>query len=296
MTQIPAFEVSELTQRRIMKAAVAGRADNRPPMLLLAAALLLALTLAMVAGVGALLNRQQQTPDLGVDRAVELAGRVHRTIRRAVDARACRLRVAGRGRLCRAIPGTSIVKVVSDNLRVRSAPRVADDSIKLEPLLKVGDRLFVVGGPVVANDYEWYEVAPVNIDGERTWFTLPSGWIARGDHDGTPWVAVDAPRCPAEPVDVEALAAMHALERLACFGSRPLAFRAVIDGGGPPVACDAGAGQGPCVAGPDWLAGSGGWTADTASTATPGARRRVRLLTLDPPGPVQASALPKVAS
>ena len=66
MTQIPAFEVSEQTQRRIRKAAVAGRADSRPPMLLLAAALLLALTLAMVAGVGALLNRQQQTPDLGV--------------------------------------------------------------------------------------------------------------------------------------------------------------------------------------------------------------------------------------
>ena len=185
------------------------------------------------------------------------------------------------------------MKVVSDNLRVRSAPRVADDSIKLEPLLKTGDRLFVVGGPVVADDYEWYEVASVNIDGERTWFTLPSGWIARGDHDGTPWVAVDAPRCPAEPVDIDALAAMHALERLACFGNRPVAFRAVIDGGGSIVACDVAAGQGPCAAGPDWLAGNGGWTALTSLDRDTGSPTSGPALTLDPSGSVQASALPE---
>ncbi len=291
MTQIPAFEVSELTQRRISKAAVAGRADSRPPMLLLAAALLLALTLAMVAGVGALLNRQQQTPDLGV---TEPSSSPVASIEPSV-APPTPTPVASASPIVGsvdAIPPDSIVKVVSDNLRVRSAPRVADDSIKLEPLLKVGDRLFVVGGPVVADDYEWYEVEPVNIDGKRAWFTLPSGWIARGDHDGTPWVAADKPHCPAEPVDIDALAAMHSLERLACFGDRPLAFRAVVMGEGPPTACDASADQGPCVAGPDWLAGVLGWQAYNGTGVDTGSPTSGPSLTIDPAGSVRPGDLP----
>jgi hypothetical protein len=289
MTQIPAFEVSELTQRRIRKAAVAGRVDGRPPMLLLAAALLLALTLAMVAGVGALLNRQQQTPDLGVtEPSSSPAASVQPSPAPSTPAPVASPSPVVVG----AIPPDSIVKVVSDNLRVRSAPRVADDSIKLEPLLKVGDRLFVVGGPVVANDYEWYEVAPVNIDGKRPWFTLPSGWVARGDHDGTPWVAAAEPRCPAEPVDIDALAAMHELERLACFGSGSLSFRAVVRGEGPPTACDASADQGPCVAGPDWLAGVLGWQAYNGTGVDTGSPTSGPSLTVDPAGSVRPSDLP----
>ena len=291
MTHIPAFEVSEQTQRRISKAAVAGRADSRPPMLLLAAALLLALTLAMVAGVGALLNRQQ-TPDLGVtEPSSSPVASVEPSIAppTPVPVASASPSVFGSAG---AIPKDSIVKVVSDNLRVRSAPRVADDSIKLEPLLKTGDRLFVVGGPVVADDYEWYEVSPVNIDGERAWWTLPSGWVARGDHDGTPWVATDKPRCPAEPVDIDALAAMHTLERLACFEDRPLAFRAVILGEKPPSACDANADQGPCVAGPSWLAGVGGWQAQNGTGMDTGSPTSGPSLTTDPAGPVRPSDLP----
>ena len=181
--------------------------------------------------------------------------------------------------------------MVSDNVRVRSEPRVADDSIKYEPLLKIGDRLFVVGGPVVANDYEWYQVAPVGIDPKRPWTSLPSGWIARGDHDGTPWVAVDAPRCPTEPLEIGELAAMHPLERLACFGSRPLAFRAVVVGDGPPVACDPALAGGPCVAGPDWLAGAGGWSADSSRHRETGSLTSAPTLALDPDGGVSASNL-----
>ncbi len=293
MTQIPAFEVSELTQRRIQKAAIAGRADSRPPMLLLAAALLLALTLAMVAGVGALLNRQQQTPDLGVTEASNSpVASVEPSVApstAAPVASASPVVVGPAG----AIPMDSIVEVVSNNLRVRSAPRVADDSIKLEPLLKSGDRLFVVGGPIVADDYEWYEVRPVNIEGKRTWETLPSGWISRGDHDGTPWVEADEPRCPAEPIDLEALAGMHSLERLACFGHRPLAFRTLIlREGPPPTACEADVGQGPCVTGPEWLAGFGGAAAASSTGLDTGSPTSGPALTIDPAGAVRAEDLP----
>ena len=84
----------------------------------------------------------------------------------------------------------SIAKTVSGNLRVRSLPAVSDDSIKYEPLLPTGTKLQVVGGPVEASGYTWYEVEPVGFDlggGVRR------GWVASADHDGTPWIAVADP-------------------------------------------------------------------------------------------------------
>jgi serpin B len=111
----------------------------------------------------------------------------------------------------------SVVKTVSDRLRVRSQPRVSDDSAKLDPVLPLGTDLEVIGGPVTASGYRWYQVAPLS-------FTLANGvdrgWIAMGDHDGTPWIAVaDAPingletalshvdRLPADPAEAHRAAA-----------------------------------------------------------------------------------------
>ncbi|HEU0244610.1 MAG TPA: hypothetical protein VFQ75_11950, partial [Candidatus Limnocylindrales bacterium] len=45
------------------------------------------------------------------------------------------------------VPGTLAV-TVSDSVRVRSAPRVADDSVKFTPVLPVGTSLVVTAGPV----------------------------------------------------------------------------------------------------------------------------------------------------
>ena len=62
---------------------------------------------------------------------------------------------------------------------------MSDNSIKYEPVLPLGTRLNVVGGPIVASGYSWYEVEPVELalDGGVT-----RGWVASADHDGTPWV------------------------------------------------------------------------------------------------------------
>ena len=60
-------------------------------------------------------------------------------------------------------PGTLAV-TVTDDLRVRSAPRVADDSIRHTPLLPNGTELVVTAGPVEANDYTWYRVAPLGFE------------------------------------------------------------------------------------------------------------------------------------
>ena len=113
-----------------------------------------------------------------------------------------------------AFPVGSVVITVADRLRVRSLPRVSDDSIKFGPLLPLGTELRVVDGPVIASDYVWWQVEPVSFslrDASR-------GWVAMADHDGTPWIALtDRPipglqlaraevaRLPASPVDAQAV-------------------------------------------------------------------------------------------
>ena len=111
----------------------------------------------------------------------------------------------------------SVVVTVSDRLRVRSAPEVSDASVKYEPLLPLGTELRVIGGPVSASGYVWYEVTPVS-------FALSAGidhgWVAMADHDGQPWIALAEPpivglevaesavaRAPADKADAKAVSA-----------------------------------------------------------------------------------------
>lgn len=125
-----------------------------------------------------------------------------------------------------AAPGASgsrlgpIVATVADDLRVRSMPRVSDDSIELEPVLPVHTRLIVLDGPVTASGYTWYEVAPL---GSRT---LPIGWVAAGSRSGEPWLATADFDCPAIPADFQALAALVPAVGLACFPRVPITVRA----------------------------------------------------------------------
>jgi serpin B len=94
---------------------------------------------------------------------------------------------------------------------------VSDDSVMYEPVLPLGTQLAIVGGPVTANDYVWYEieVEPGTLRGGVT-----RGWVAMADHDGTPWIALagapivglevemsDVARAPADPADAKAAAA-----------------------------------------------------------------------------------------
>ena len=81
----------------------------------------------------------------------------------------------------------AIIVTVSADLRVRSQPRVSDDSIKYEPVLPLGTKLHVLAGPVLDSGFVWYKVQPVSFDA----LDSPGfGWVAIADHDGTPWVEV----------------------------------------------------------------------------------------------------------
>jgi hypothetical protein len=292
LARLPVIDVSESTRRRVTAAAVRGRSDTRQPLLLLAAALLIGLILSVAAIAGGLLKDSRPT-DLGLgDETPPPAS----TSPAPVAAQGSRSPVdpgAGGGSSAPFSPD-AIVEVVSGNLRVRSEPRVTTDSKMLEPLLQPGDRLFVIEGPVTANDYDWYHVIPIGANPDRSEFALPSGWVARGDHDGSPWVAASAPRCPAAPVEIAALRVMHPLEAVACFGDQKLSLRAVVQGFGPVTSCDDSSGfDTPCPSGPEWLAGVAGWSAvvgdDFDGVDVPSFAHR---LTIDPSGTVRPADLP----
>jgi len=82
-------------------------------------------------------------------------------------------------------PGSWAV-TLSDTLRVRSQPRVSEDSKMYEPLLRKGTNFSIVRGPTTGSGYWWYEVelAPGILDG-----AIRRGWVAAGDRDGAPWIA-----------------------------------------------------------------------------------------------------------
>ena len=84
----------------------------------------------------------------------------------------------------------ALVVTVSDRLRVRSAPEVSEASIKYEPVLPLGTELRVIGGPVRASGYVWYDVTPVSFDLAGD---VAHGWVAMADHDAEPWLALADP-------------------------------------------------------------------------------------------------------
>jgi hypothetical protein len=134
----------------------------------------------------------------------------------------------------------SIAAVVEGPLRVRSNPRVADDSVKMEPLLATGTKVFVLDGPVRTSDYDWYRVNPM------TPFWGPDvGWVAAADHDGSPWLAPTDVDCLPMTSDVLANLPSAAL-RLYCYGSGTFRFQGVLTP--PEPLC-----EGQAIS-PDWLA------------------------------------------
>ena len=114
----------------------------------------------------------------------------------------------------------TVAATVVDGLRVRSQPRVADESFKLEPLLPLGAKMYVLDGPVAASGYAWYQVLPLTSGG------LPSGWVASADRDGEPWMESGSFACPQVPTDFHSLASLPAGVGLACFPRVPITVRA----------------------------------------------------------------------
>ena len=140
--------------------------------------------------------------------------------------------------------------VVTTNLRIRSAPFVGATSIKFRRYLQPDDRMVVLDGPVMGQNYEWYQVAVWRPSAPT--LSWPVGWVARAGHDGEVWFEATTVDCPASPMTIEALAALAPVDRLACYHDTTIDVRAVV--GTAAIDCDSS--RGGCPTGPDWLATS----------------------------------------
>lgn len=118
----------------------------------------------------------------------------------------------------------SLVRVVTNDLRMRTEPGVHDGSIKLQPLLRAGTFAVVLDGPVAASGYDWFRIHPLDPRG-----ALPeAGWVAAVGKDGERWIAAHSPDCPPPPVSLfEERLGEHPL---ACYGSREFTFSARLGG------------------------------------------------------------------
>lgn len=288
LERLPVHEASPLVRQRVMRAALVPPRARPWPVLLVAAALF-GLLLAAAAAVGAF-----RTDPL--DPIVQLPPASPPALGDIVSPDPSDLSspdasppgpVGPDGSVFDApLPVDSLAQVVSGRLRIRSEPRVADDSVKHEPLLDVGVRLFVLDGPVVANDYEWYQVTAWHPqDPVASW---PVGWVSRGDHDGTQWIRPITDVCPTGEITTVVVATMPAPERVACFGDQQLRLRAFISGSGEVTTCVADTG---CVDGPGWLAGHAGWFAD-ADGSRDGSSIGGPPVAIDPDGTLAELSLP----
>ena len=153
------------------------------------------------------------------------------------------------------IPSGSVVRVVTDGLRMREEPSTESTLVADLPV----DELLVVGyapqrsdwGPVSAGGFAWYpvirtatsELPPLH---EMVGGSSELGWVAAGD-EAEPYIQLVEPRCPARPVNLATIEAMLPWEQLACFGSEQITLEGTYG-------CGACGGIFPGTFEPSWLA------------------------------------------
>lgn len=131
-----------------------------------------------------------------------------------------------------AFAADAVVGTTVDALTLRAGP-----ALGAEPQwrLPAGTLGFVIGGPVDADGFRWYQLSGMGLPyasgcvtpepGEM--LTCPAflGWVAANAEDGTPWLeAAAAPECPPAPHTVISLSERQYTTRLICFDAEPITF------------------------------------------------------------------------
>ena len=140
------------------------------------------------------------------------------------------------------IPPGSIVRVLTDGLRMREEPSTESALVDNLPV----DQLLLVGyaaqrsdwGPISAGGFAWYPVVrlrevtdpPLLSDGPLA-ATSAAGWVAAGDETEA-YIQLLEPRCPPRPVSLATLEAMQPWEQLACFGAEQITLEGTFGCGG----------------------------------------------------------------
>lgn len=290
LAELPRLEPSDAMRRRVLAAAISGRpSPTRTPMILLAAALVIGALLALVAAAAGGAFRERSLAEYPpIDGSVSPVASAVAVASNDAGPSASLAADPGAGGVPTTVGTDTIAEVISSNLRLRSQPRIAADSIKFEPFLQVGDRLFVVAGPVTATNHDWYQVATWRpSDPSARW---PIGWVASADVNGTAWIGVGTSSCPATPT-VDDLARMNRYDALACYGHGTIAVRALISGAEPRDPCP-GDPSTACLGGPTWLAGTGGRTAALDAGVRNSPAPALLTFVHDPAGSVTESDLP----
>jgi hypothetical protein len=88
--------------------------------------------------------------------------------------------------------------------------------------LAAGDHVLVISNAVWADGHWWLEIAT---DRVGTAYSVQVGYVAAGTR-ADPWVAEDNAWCPGEGPSLSALLALSGMERVGCYSSIPLTFRA----------------------------------------------------------------------
>ena len=116
-----------------------------------------------------------------------------------------------------------VATVVTNDLVVRSLPETSAQST-IDPItLSEGKLLYVLDGPVAADGYFWYQVAPFDEFLEDIADEGPHvGWVADGSGRGEVWIAPWTGECPQPVLDV--IRRRAALLSLACFRNDDLTF------------------------------------------------------------------------
>jgi hypothetical protein len=77
------------------------------------------------------------------------------------------------------------VETTTPGLRLRKKPGLGSGSVIYHPLLPLGTRAYVIGGPATASGYSWYKVVPVLVSGLGPGY----GWVAAADLQGDAWLS-----------------------------------------------------------------------------------------------------------
>jgi hypothetical protein len=139
-------------------------------------------------------------------------------------------------------------EVVTDDLVVRSLPEISARSTIAPTTLSTGKLLFVLRGPVAADGYEWYQVAPFDEFLSDVASEAPRlGWVAAG-RTGEVWIAPWTGDCP-EPT-LDEIRFRSPFLRLACFRDDVLKLEGILGDCGDIV---------PGIVTPMWLANHHCW-------------------------------------